>query len=63
MYRILNSNKILMILTLIPEIKYCASIIHNPKIYKSQEIININPNNLDIYFFQVAVSALFKVGF
>nr|CAD2138214.1 unnamed protein product [Meloidogyne enterolobii] len=63
MHRILNFIKFLIALSLIPEIKYCAPFIHNSQINRTQEIININPTNLDIYFFQVAVSALFKVGF
>uniref|UniRef100_A0A915P6N9 Uncharacterized protein n=1 Tax=Meloidogyne floridensis TaxID=298350 RepID=A0A915P6N9_9BILA len=60
MHRILNFIKFLIALSLIPEIKYCAPFIHNSQINRTQEIININPTNLDIYFFQVAVSALFK---
>uniref|UniRef100_A0A1I8BTX9 Pectinesterase n=1 Tax=Meloidogyne hapla TaxID=6305 RepID=A0A1I8BTX9_MELHA len=48
------------ILSLISQFGYCSSFTQKAEINQKQELIKIDPSNLDIYFFQVAVSALFK---
>jgi len=55
---------IIPILSLVSQLMYCrfAFDIKGENNQKT-EILRMDPTNLDIYFFQVAVSALFKVGF
>ena len=65
MYKMLIYHKLILfpILSFISEFLHCIALNSNREINQKQEILRMDPSNLDIYFFQVAVTALFKVYF